>query len=1439
MGDSSFEGFAVSQRVLDSQNPGIHNSIQEAQAMIPSTTTTTPVPDPVPAPSPFEQPCTTVTNLSPQQYAHAYLDLGLSLVPEVYGTTRPVHSGWQTLTIDRSNFAQYFPSGSNWNIGVINGADGNGIHDVDLDCPESANLAPHFLPQTNWVFGRASNPASHWVYKVTGGSTPRKELKGPDGRGLVELRGDGSKTTFPPSYKTDVAEMVRWETMNLEAGPSEVPLDRLKRSVSLLAIASILLRQYPPTGNRHESTLALVGSLLKSGLTEEEITHLVLTVAQLAGDPSLDDRRVEVQTTIEAFKQDRPVTGWHALAEKLGESGFSIIKSIRQAIAYGVPTPEEPKLPLQALPDPIKRIVEGISDSLGADPALCLLPLLAAMGSAIGTTRAVRVNSEWQVFPFLWACLVTEAGGFKTPSRKPITDLLAHRERQKLNEYYLAYEAYEEDEERYRRSRNQEEGQRPEKPVKPSAPCVYATDITLEAITAKLAGNPRGFILWSEELNDIFTIPTRYSSGGSDISRLNNLYDGTPLRVSRKTGEIRERDFHLSRGFVSIAGGIQPNVLISKVKDHFLDSGFLQRFILVQVESKLCLYQDRNFPSCTKRELQFIFDALFDLRHMDGENTPLTYVLNPEALELFISWNNFLENLRHAEKDPHKKTALSKQRDLALRIAVIFHTVQIVQNRLSPNTEIDACTMFRAITLTQWLIWNWAKVYDFLRAGGSSDTIEKLTNLIWAKSNGTGIVTVRELMRWNNRLYPNADAAANALQGLLELGLARSLSDSPLVFDRAKSIQLLRDIQGLEDSVPKSHPVYRFQPPGHLGLTIDCIPPLTWLDGPPESPGPIQPSESNAGSTDPHELNTCTHTADLASVVNATSFSSTNFSLVSNAHDLDEAVSYLEESRQLAVDLETTGLNPKNDRIRLLTVTAQKNDGSTRTFVFDFFMGLDHGRLLNALGGKALYLHNASFDLGFLRNIGFQHAGPIHDTMIMARLLHAGTDEPSTLQACSKRYLDLDLPKDEQRADWSGPLSESQLNYAANDTAHLFQLADRLLSDLEQFDLMEAYNLEMGCLPQVVEMGYHGVPVDTNVWQLLHEENLNAFQNLTQELNQITMNGDQPWNWNSPKQVIQAFKSQGIALTKTNDDTLAKVDHPLATTLRRYRKVQKLLSAYGNDWLEKLCQGRVHPTWKQLEARTGRMACKEPNIQQLPKDRYRAAIAPGEGKVLIKADYSQIELRVLAEVTQDPKLLEAYQQGRDLHEQTAREVLQIQEVTRNDRQLAKALNFGLAFGMGAKTFAEYAKSGYGVELTEAEAREHRAKFLRTYQEVKRWQDRITSATGKLAPETRTLSGRRRLVEQGTGYSERLNTPIQGTAADGLKAALGILWQRRDEMAEAKVIIACHDEIVVEATSEQAEQVKQWLVTAMVEGMSRYVCSVPVVVEATIGASWQQ
>jgi DNA polymerase-1 len=188
----------------------------------------------------------------------------------------------------------------------------------------------------------------------------------------------------------------------------------------------------------------------------------------------------------------------------------------------------------------------------------------------------------------------------------------------------------------------------------------------------------------------------------------------------------------------------------------------------------------------------------------------------------------------------------------------------------------------------------------------------------------------------------------------------------------------------------------------------------------------------------------------------------------------------------------------------------------------------------------------------------------------------------------------------------------------------------------------------------------------------------------------------------------------------TSAVTLAAVDHPLVDLLRRYRLASKRGSTYGVDWLKHVADdGRVYANWRQIGAASGRMSCSDPNMQQLPRGDYRLCIAAPPGRVLIKADYSQIELRIAAKVSGDTALLEGYLRGDDLHTRTARDVLGIQKVTKEHRQLAKALNFGLLYGMGAKGFRQYAKSQYGLDLSEAEARRYRTAFFNAYPGLRR------------------------------------------------------------------------------------------------------------------------
>src|SRR5262249_9721606 len=255
-------------------------------------------------------------------------------------------------------------------------------------------------------------------------------------------------------------------------------------------------------------------------------------------------------------------------------------------------------------------------------------------------------------------------------------------------------------------------------------------------------------------------------------------------------------------------------------------------------------------------------------------------------------------------------------------------------------------------------------------------------------------------------------------------------------------------------------------------------------------------------------------------------------------------------------------------------------------------------------------------------------------------------------------------------------------------------------------------------------------------------------------------------------------------------------------------------STYGADWLRHAPAGRIHAGWRQLGANSGRMACTKPNLQNLPRDqRYRRCFVARPGHVLVKADYSQIELRIAAKLAGEERMIAAYRAGQDLHTLTASQILGKAEVTRADRQLAKAVNFGLLYGMGARGFRVYARSHYGVELSEAQARQYRQAFFDAYPGLARWHRRVGRSGGHPV-EPRTLAGRRRLGV--VRFNDKLNCPVQGTGADGLKRALALLWERRRECPGAVPVLVVHDEIVVECDAAQAPAAAGWLKRALLD-----------------------
>jgi DNA polymerase I len=205
-------------------------------------------------------------------------------------------------------------------------------------------------------------------------------------------------------------------------------------------------------------------------------------------------------------------------------------------------------------------------------------------------------------------------------------------------------------------------------------------------------------------------------------------------------------------------------------------------------------------------------------------------------------------------------------------------------------------------------------------------------------------------------------------------------------------------------------------------------------------------------------------------------------------------------------------------------------------------------------------------------------------------------------------------------------------------------------------------------------------------------------------------------------------------------------------------------------------------------------------------------------------------------------MLSACAEGRDLHTLTARSLTRRDGISKDERKLAKAVNFGLLYGMGAKGLQSYALKSYGVEMSLEEASVYRRRFFATYPGLKKWHDDERRAWHRGDAEPRTLTGRRRMDVQ--RLTDRLNTPVQGTGADGLKLALALLWERKDECPGTVPIIACHDEVVNECEAKRAADARAWLEKAMIEGMEAVLngtdeVHVSVEAEARIARNWEE
>jgi DNA polymerase-1 len=498
--------------------------------------------------------------------------------------------------------------------------------------------------------------------------------------------------------------------------------------------------------------------------------------------------------------------------------------------------------------------------------------------------------------------------------------------------------------------------------------------------------------------------------------------------------------------------------------------------------------------------------------------------------------------------------------------------------------------------------------------------------------------------------------------------------------------------------------------------------------------------------------------------------------------------------------------------------------------------------------------HNAKFDAKWVKKTLGVEIGGVFDTLLASQLISAGdTEDRHGLAAVAARYIGESVDKAERLSDWSSQLTASQLEYAARDASVLLPLRERMVERLSSDALTKVAQLEFECVQPVADMELAGFFLDQHRWReqlvIVEHQRIKLADQLQEMLAagavQGSLFGRAEINLDSQVQVSEALKNLGIPLPDSTRgwklQPLAN-EYPVIATLLEYRTVQKAMTSYGENILEEISPvtGRIHADFRQIGAPTGRFSCNNPNIQQVPHAlEYRRCFRAPEGRKLIIADYSQIELRILAEFSGDRGFIEAFRSGADLHRVTAAQVFNVplDQVSADQRSFAKRLNFGVVYGIGAQRFAML------TGLKQSEAEDVLRRYFATYPQLDSF---LREAANRAVRERsiRTKSGRLAKFNfdpsdrQAVSLTQRngKNTPIQGTSADILKRALRLLHDRLSGTG-AQIVNIVHDEVVIEADATNATEIVGIVDEAMCAAGEEYVTAVPVKVEAEVADEW--
>jgi DNA polymerase-1 len=569
--------------------------------------------------------------------------------------------------------------------------------------------------------------------------------------------------------------------------------------------------------------------------------------------------------------------------------------------------------------------------------------------------------------------------------------------------------------------------------------------------------------------------------------------------------------------------------------------------------------------------------------------------------------------------------------------------------------------------------------------------------------------------------------------------------------------------------------------------------------------------------------------------------------------------------QQVAFDLETTGLDPLSDRVRLLSV-APLSGG--RPLVLDLFSIGGAQLLREELKQLSGIAHYAAFDLAFLTRAGAP-LGLTDCTKIAAHIAGSKTGSLD-LATVAGKYLGREVDKTLQTSDWTGQLSDKQIAYAAKDADLVRDLWFILQDRIRRQGSEQVYEIVRDALPAVVQMHLNGVPFNKAAHASLLEE-LQTELDLIRPKLIAALGGRKPGRNN-----LQAFLTEGLGgrdadnynqwprteggkLLSTKGDDLSEYLHLLDAKyqdvvrdfLLPLLEIENVTKTFGTKLVDHLhaVTGRLTPNFSLTGTATGRLSTSAPNIQGFPRRAaFRETIAAPAERMLVIADYSAMELRVAAQVAGEMGLIAGFQAGEDPHRLTAALLLKkpSEQVTKDERQLAKAVNFGLLFGQGPKGLSAFAQKKFGVTMSLEEAAAYRVAWFTAYPAIEGWQRRHNRQCSN-SLSARTPSGRVRRWTNHTwdnpnGYkaTEAYNMPIQGGAAECILVAMARLVSVLGTQAlDAALVASIHDELIVECSEHDADAFIGILEEAMTFGFATIFPDAPTngLVEARKVKTW--